>query len=69
MTKIFINDEYFEMKDEDFDIRWKYSIHDLVHFEEDEFNYIITLSFSKITVSKKDTKLIRCEWFDPDFEE
>lgn len=69
MTKIFINDEYFEMCDEDFNIRWKYPSRELVNFEEDEFNYIITLSDCKITVSKKDTKLIKKEWFDPDFEE
>ena len=69
MTKIFIDDDIFEMQDEDFKIRWKYPKRDLVNFEEDEFNYIITLSDCKITVSKKDTKLIKKEWFDQYLEE
>ena len=69
MTKIFIDDDCFEMQDEDFNIRWKYPKHHLENFEEDEFNYIITISDYKITVSKKDTKLIKKEWLNPDLEE
>lgn len=81
MTTVFIDGRRIEIRDKDFGFCWDYDSSDLLEFIEDEFNYIITLKYPipnlndfecdhelhKITLSKKDTKLIRKEYmaYDP----
>lgn len=81
MTTVFISGRKIEIRDKDFGFFWDYDGSELMEFTEDEFNYIITLKYStpnldgfecdhelhKITLSKKDTKLIRreCMAYDP----
>lgn len=76
MTTILLDGRIIKIEDKDFGIYWDYESDELVNFQEDEFHYIITLKhcipnlddfendyeLHKITLSKKDTKLIRKEY-------